>query len=259
MSTEKWVIGTGFSRGIGFELAKIIKDNNFKIIHLGRGQCGFEDIFVWWDLLNPIKESPILELSKSLYGKQVAGFIYAAGVMPILAVSESNRAEKHLFWQSQAEALRVNYLSCAEIIEDILPFIMSKNDSEASITPFVAHLSSLAAIDPFPGLELYGGTKAACLHYFKWLSRRFAMDELTCLSVHPGTVNTDMVNNILRDSSSDLGVVNLFKKMQQNNEFTQPAKAAEKIYKFLFTDSDLRNNAHGKLFLADKGEIFAQK
>ena len=36
MSTEKWVIGTGFSRGIGFELAKIIKDNNFKIIHLGR-------------------------------------------------------------------------------------------------------------------------------------------------------------------------------------------------------------------------------
>ena len=78
------------------------------------------------DLLNPITDSPILDLSKNLYGKQISGFIYAAGVMPVLSVSESNRAEKHLFWQSQAESLRVNYLSCAEIIEDILPFIMSK-------------------------------------------------------------------------------------------------------------------------------------
>ncbi|WGL60947.1 SDR family NAD(P)-dependent oxidoreductase [Pigmentibacter sp. JX0631] len=259
MSTEKWVIGTGFSRGIGFELAKIIKDNNYKIIHLGRGQCGFEDHFIWWDLLNPITDSPILELSKNLYGKQIAGFIYAAGVMPILSVSESNRTEKHLFWQSQAESLRINYLSCAEIIEDILPFIMSKNDTDSQITPFVAHLSSLAAIDPFPGLELYGGSKAACLFYFKWLSKRFAMDELTCLSVHPGTVNTDMVNNILQNSSNDLSIVKLYQKMKQNNEFIEPAKAAEKIYKFLFNDSELRNNSHGKLFLADKGSIFEQK
>lgn len=259
MSTEKWVIGTGFSRGIGFELAKLIKANNYKIIHLGRGQCGFEDVFIWWDLLNPITDSPILDLSKNLYGKQISGFIYAAGVMPVLSVSESNRAEKHLFWQSQAESLRVNYLSCAEIIEDILPFIMSKNDTGSQITPFVAHLSSLAAVDPIPGLELYGGTKAACLYYFKWLSKRFAMDELTCLSVHPGTVGTDMVNNILQQPGSDLNLVNLFKKMQQNKEILEPVKAAEKIYKFLFTESELRSNSHGKLFLADKGEIFSQK
>ncbi len=257
MSTEKWIIGTGFSRGIGFELAKVIKDNNYKIIHLGRGQCGFEDVFIWWDLLNPIKETPILELSKSLYGKSIAGFIYGAGVMPVLGVSESNRAEKHLFWQSQAEAMRVNYFSCAEIIEDILPFIMSKNDAQSSITPFVAHLSSLAAVDPFPGLELYGATKSACLLYFQWLSKRFAMDELTCLSVHPGAVLTDMVNNVIQNSPSDLEIVKIYKKMIQNKELMDPKKSAESIYKFLFTDSAIINNSHGQLYLADKTAIFA--
>ena len=259
MSAEKWVIGSGFSRGIGYELAKIIKDNNYKIIHLGRGQCGFEDIFIWWDLLNPINDSPILELSKNLYGKSIAGFIYGAGVMPILGVSETNRMEKHLFWQSQAEAMRVNYFACAEIIEDILPFIMSHNDTEFKGVPFVAHLSSLSAIDPFPGLELYGATKSACLFYFHWLSKRFAMDELTCLSIHPGSVNTDMVNNVIQNAPPELEIVKIYKQMLEKKELISPQLAAEKIYKFLFSESDLKSNSHGKLYLADKGEIYQNK
>lgn len=259
MSAEKWIIGTGFSRGIGYDLAKIIKDNNYKIIHLGRGQCGFEDIFIWWDLLNPISDSPILELSKSLYGKSIVGFIYGAGVMPVLGVSETNRAEKHLFWQSQSEAMRVNYFSCAEIIEDILPFIMSHNDGEAKGVPFIAHLSSLAAVDPFPGLELYGATKSACLFYFHWLSKRFAMDELTCLSIHPGSVHTDMVNNIIQTAPSELEIVKIYKQMIEKKELITSQLAASNIYKFLFTESDVRSNAHGKLYLVDKGEIFKHK
>lgn len=76
MSDEKWIIGTGFSRGIGYELVKILKDNNYKIIHLGRGQSGYEDIFIWWDFLNPIADSPIAELSKDLYGKAIIGFLW---------------------------------------------------------------------------------------------------------------------------------------------------------------------------------------
>ena len=259
MSTEKWIIGTGFSRGIGYELAKIIKDNHYKIIHLGRGQCGFEDIFIWWDLLNPISDSPILELSKNLYGKSIAGFIYGAGIMPILGVSETNRMEKHLFWQSQAEAMRINYFACAEIIEDILPFIMSHNDVDSKVVPFVSHLSSLSAIDPFPGLELYGATKSACLFYFQWLSKRFAMDELTCLSIHPGSVNTDMVNNIIQNSPPELEIVKIYKQMLEKKELISPQAAAEKIYRFLFSESEKRSNSHGKLYLADKEEIFNSK
>ncbi|WP_338635873.1 SDR family NAD(P)-dependent oxidoreductase [Spirobacillus cienkowskii] len=256
MSSEKWIIGTGFSRGIGYELAKIIKDNNYKIIHLGRGQSGYEDIFLWWDLINPISDSPILELSKTLYGKQIVGFIYCAGVMPILGVSETNRMEKHLFWQSQSEAMRVNYFSCAEIVEDILPFIMIQNDTSSNIIPFVAHLSSLAAVDPFPGLDLYGATKASCLMYFHWLSKRFAMDELTCLSIHPGTVNTDMVNSVIQNAQHDLEVVKIFKSMAEKKQLISAQESAKKIYDFIFSSTSIRNNAHGSLYLADTNEIY---
>jgi short-subunit dehydrogenase len=252
MSDEKWIVGTGFSRGIGYELAKLLKDNNYKIVHLGRGQCGYEDIFIWWDLLNPIADSPIGELSKTLYGKGIAGFFYGAGVMPILQVSETNRTEKHLFWQSQAEALRVNYLSCAEIIEDILPFIFSHAENGSQFVPFVAHVSSLAAVDPFAGLELYGATKAACLLYFKWLSKRFAFDELACLSLHPGAVETDMVTNVIKTCRYDMEIVKLYQKMREDGEMLTPKQAAENIYKILFIHTDAHLHAHGKLYLTDK-------
>ncbi|WP_186647850.1 SDR family NAD(P)-dependent oxidoreductase [Fluviispira vulneris] len=256
MSVEKWIIGTGFSRGIGYELAKILKDNNYKIVHMGRKRSEFEDVFVWWDLLNPISDSPFPELSKSIYGKAIVGFIHCAGVMPILQVSETNRMEKHLFWQSQAEAMRINYFSCAEIIEDILPFMMSHTDNGSQNPPFVAHLSSLSAVDPFPNLELYGATKSACLLYFKWLSYRFAFDELNCLSIHPGTVHTDMVSNVISNESSDLEVVKKYKELINKNEMLTPQAAAENIYKFLFIDIKARESAHGKLYLSDKATVY---
>lgn len=179
--------------------------------------------------------------------------------MPILQVSESNRMEKHLFWQSQAEAMRVNYLACAEIIEDILPFIMSHAENGSKSAPFVAHLSSLSAIDPFSGLELYGATKAACLFYFNWLSKRFAYDELSCLSIHPGIVNTDMITNIINNSPPDLGIAKVYKQLLEKGDMLTAQAAAENIYRFLFIDIEMRTKAHGKLYLSDKGIIHGSK
>lgn len=257
MSDEKWIIGTGFSRGIGFELAKVLKSKNFKIVHLGRKKCDLEDVFIWWDLLNPISDCPFPELSRSIYGKGLVGFIHCAGVMPLIQVSESNRMEKHLFWQSQIEAMRVNYFSCAELIEDILPFLMSHSENGLKAPPFVAHLSSLAAIDPYSSLELYGATKSACLFYFHWLSKRFAFDELACLSIHPGTVHTDMVSNIIANEPSDLEIVKKYKELINKGEMQEPQVAAENIFRFLFDDMTMRDKAHGKLYLADKGKILS--
>jgi NAD(P)-dependent dehydrogenase (short-subunit alcohol dehydrogenase family) len=85
------------------------------------------------------------------------------------------------------------------------------------------------------------------------------MDELTCLSIHPGSVNTDMVNNVIQNSPSELEIVKMYKQMIEKKELISPQLAAENIHRFLFSDSDMRENAHGKLYLADKGEIFKPK
>lgn len=253
---DKWIIGTGFTRGIGFELAKKIQLGGYKIIHLGRKYVGLEEEFLWWDLLNPISDNPVGDLQKVLFGKQICGFIHCAGIMPMLEVIDSNKTQKRLFWQSQAEAMRVNYLACAELVEEVLPFLFSPYDNpDEKFTPFVAHLSSLAAVDPFPGFELYGATKAAALHYFTWLAKRFNAEKLTCLSIHPGIVYTEMVSDVMKNERKDHPIVQLLNQLKDQDKMLTPASAADKIFDFIFHEDELKLNSHGKLFLADKHQI----
>ena len=255
--SDKWIVGTGLTRGIGFELAKKMNEEGYKIIHLGRKKIGFEQEHLWWDLLNPISDNPIGDLQKILFGKRIYGFFYSAGVMPMLEVLDSNKTQKRLFWQSQAEAMRVNYLACAELVEEILPFLFSPYEAEEEkFVPFVAHVSSLAAADPFPGFELYGATKAAALHYFTWLAKRFTAEQLTCLSIHPGVVHTGMVSDIINNERKDHPVVKLLIELEAQNKMIKPIDSANKIFDFLFYEDELKAKSHGKLFLADKYKIF---
>ncbi|MES2616194.1 MAG: SDR family oxidoreductase [Bdellovibrionota bacterium] len=253
---DKWVIATGLTRGIGFEFAKKMHEEGYKIIHLGRKKIGFEDEHLLWDLLSPIFINPLDELHTILSEKLVYGFVYCAGLMPILEIVDSNKTQNKLFWQSQAEAMRVNYFACAELVEEILPFLLSppKKQDEKFI-PFVAHLSSLAMVDPFPGLELYGVTKSAIFQYFVWLAKRFKPQQLNCLSIHPGTVHTDMIADIIKKERETHPLVELLVKLQDQKQFIMPAESAHKIFDFLFHENELKTNAHGKLFLVDKYEI----
>ena len=254
---DKWIIGTGFTRGIGNELAKKLNEEGIKIIHLGRKKVGFENEFVWWDLLNPLLDNPIGDLHKILFGKNIYGFIHCAGAMPLIEVQDTNKTQKRLFWQSQAESMRINYLACAELIEEILPFLSSPYDEPIEkYTPFVAHLSSLAAIDPFEGLELYGATKAACLHYFNWLSKRFSSDKLCCLSIHPGVVQTDMTSDIINKERQNSFLVKMFKSLLDENKMLKPKDCAQKLYDYLFYEEELKTESHGRLFLLDKLKVY---
>jgi len=246
---ENWIIGTGFSRGIGKEMQKHFKEKNFKILHLGRTPSTHDDLFFPLDLSVPIHQSAKQELALLLSDKNIAGCFFAAGVMPLLC-AKSNQAD--VFWKSQEQAMRVHYYSCAELIDVILPFLFKSNYEN----PFVAHLSSLAAVDPFDGLELYGATKNAVLKYFTWLSNQYPAKELLCLSIHPGTVHTDMTESIVKQAHQDSKIVEIFKELKEKSALLRPEESADKISKFLLEDNHLHKMSHGKLLDIVTGKIF---
>lgn len=271
MQEARWIVGTGLSRGIGFELLKKLKQNQFHVIHLGRKKTGLEDEFIPWNLEIPMGKNQMDLLQSQLEKRHhITGFFYGAGMMPPLDISSPSLSSANAFWLAQEQAMRVNYFSCAELVEMILPFMgmdsrFRGNDKEfcgndnnryENDIPFVAHLSSLAAVDPFPGLELYGATKSAALSYFSWLSKRFDSDELNCLSIHPGTVETDMTLDIMKKESPDLEIVKVFQKLMQEKKLMTAKESAEKIFSFLFKEnSGQRQKAHGNLYVADQNKI----
>lgn len=254
METQ-WIAGTGFSRGIGFELAKQIQSRGYKLFHIGRKPTGFEDAFLSCDLSLPFTNTFLQSFQEEFKKMCVHGFFYGAGIFPALTYTASDVAQQSKFWESQSKAMRVNYLSCAQLIETSIPFILQKNKSR----PFLAHLSSLAAVDPLPGFELYGTTKFATLKYFHDLSKKFNAEIMSCLSIHPGTVKTDMLDEIIVSAEyRHLDVVDILNHEIKENRVISAQKSAQLISSFLFDAShaDLRQTSHGKLYIADQNKIF---
>jgi len=252
---EKWIIGTGFSRGIGLEINKLFKKNGYKIIHLGRKKSNFEDEFLPWDLIKSITDNPLSDLIQNITNKNIVGFFYSAGAMPLLKIDSQDFNQRRLFWQSHENSLQINYLSCVQILEEILPFLLkNKSDNE---NKFIAHMSSLAAVSPFPGFELYGITKTACFTYFKSLAAKYNANQLNCLSIHPGTVETDMINDILLNPDyKEMPITHVLQTEKKENRLISAELAASKIYDFMFKDLETRKKAHGHLYLADTETIY---
>ena len=256
MKNHKWFVGTGFSRGIGSKIAKRVKALGYDILHIGRNRGESETEFLQWDLSHQFSPKFIECLRESLENKPIHGFLYGAGIIPNLVSGESPR-QRVKFWKSQAEAMQINYLSCVSLANEVLPFLLKSNAEKE--TPVCAHISSLAAVDPLPGFEMYGATKFASLKYFEQLSKEYPYEQLSCLAVHPGTVQTDMFDNLLlREEYKHLPVVDILKESLTNQNVVSAEQSAEWIVKFLFSEAkqEIRKLAHGKLYAVDTNQVW---
>lgn len=261
---EKWIIATGFSRGIGFELAKKTKLFGYKIFHIGRTECHLEDEFLSCDLGQPFSKDFLNTLHASLQDKEVFGVVYCAGIFPALTYTKNDLENTMHFWKSQAHAMHVNYLACAQLTAEIIPYLekyipTSSIADQDNLYPFLAHLSSLSAVDPLPDLELYGITKLATLKYFENLAKQYASAKIACFSLHPGTVKTEMLTEIIKISEfKQLPVFEILKKADEKHYIISPEQSASLIADFLFEkgSAQMRKQAHGKLYCVDIRKIF---
>ncbi len=67
----------------------------------------------------------------------------------------------------------------------------------------IVNLSSYAAIDPFPGLDVYGGTKAFINTFTRGLGREGQPHNIRAYAVAPGAVETAMLRTAFPDYPAD--------------------------------------------------------
>ena len=185
------ILITGASKGIGYELCKIIlKEGIHNVIGISRSSESFNDpIFekpnfthLKLDLANTDFTDYLLPILRDKFGK-IDIIINNAGLL-------INKPYGELTDEDFDAMFNVNVKSAFRLIRDLLPIINSK-----------AHIINITSMggfqgsSKFPGLSLYSSSKGALSILTECMAEELKEYEISVNALAMGAVQTEMLNN----------------------------------------------------------------
>lgn len=186
VSDAPTVLITGANRGLGLEFARQYAADGWNVIGTARtpGEADeLGELPVEVMQLDVTDQASVQALAKSLEGRPIDLLINNAGIFPRV-----NKIEEVNF-DDYSRTLAVNTLGPVRVTGALLP-----NLRGGEMKTIVNITSSLGSIDlnDFGRFYGYRESKAALNMFTKTLAVELAPDGFTCLTIHPGWVQTDM-------------------------------------------------------------------
>lgn len=253
---KDWIIVTGVTRGIGKSLATEFQKRGYSICGVVRPSVGeaakeWLDEVVTHDLSEPFDKKMLLRLSEVLSTRRVIGVVHAAGLLgPMTTQPRADEFELwNQWWAYYQQTFQVNLHSGIQLMSACWKELHEWSGPTGRRSPFVLHLSSGAAVKPYPGWGTYCASKAALLMEFKCWAAKTAADICNVLSVAPGTVMTDMMQQVLSANPSDFPALAKFKDLEKNGGLVEPELPAKLICDWLLNlNHEQISKWHGELY-----------
>ncbi|WP_250508874.1 SDR family oxidoreductase [Caballeronia sp. GACF4] len=250
MSKNTIAIVTGHTRGLGAALAETLLARDIRLLALSRNTNAALAARYSGKLEEVELDLTDLDaLGRWLEGDALRTFIgdadqallvnNAGMLAPIGALADQNAA-------TIARAVSVN-------VAAPLMFAAAFAAQAARVTDKrIAHISSGAARNAYPGWSVYCATKAALDHH----ARAVALDSeqagdrtLRICSVAPGVVDTDMQAEIRSTGLERFPLRERFDALKRDGQLATPRQSSEKLIAYLLSD------AFGSAAIADVREL----
>ncbi|MDE2572072.1 MAG: SDR family oxidoreductase [bacterium] len=188
--TVKTALITGASRGLGYEVARVLARERVNLVLTARGR--------------PALEAAARELRGHTEVVAVcadvgedAERIVAAGLERFARIDAllNNASElgptplpplARLAWRELERILRVNVLAPLHLAQLVLPGMLAAGGG------VIVNVSSDAAVNAYPGWGGYGASKAALDHLSRVLAKELEGTGIRVLAVDPGDMDTQM-------------------------------------------------------------------
>jgi short-subunit dehydrogenase len=182
----EYILVTGSSRGIGFELCKLLADSGYKVLALSRNQkpiksLGHNNIEAFSFDVSSKKDRDTLLMFLKEKNASVFGLINNAGKLlnkPFLETSE----------EEFKSVYDVNVFGVAAMTRLVLPF-MSKDGHVLTISS----MGGIQGSAKFPGLSAYSSSKGAVLTLTELLAEEFKETGPSFNALALGAVQTEML------------------------------------------------------------------
>lgn len=203
----KHVVVTGGSRGIGEQIARQCAARGAKVTVVARNQDALERVaqsiagnaYVA-DLSDDAIVDGLIEKIETQFGP-IDVLVNNAGLETSTPFAVEDEREIRA-------VSRVNLEVPMLLTRHVLPQMLARHEGH------IVFVSSLAGTAGFPGMAVYGATKAGILNFVNGLARELKSTQVNITTLSPGPVATDMWQEIEGRQSSIQEVVKRYKRLQ---------------------------------------------
>ena len=247
---NKNVIITGASRGIGYQLAKNFLKlganisicsqnfNNLKkaIVKLKKIKNKNQKIFFMKVDISKKKDvDKFFKFSVKEF-KSIHILINNAGIYGPKGFSET------VNWNKWIKAVQVNLFGSILIARHIIKHFKKNNYGK------IIQLAGGGVAGPLPMMSAYGCSKIAIVRFMDSLSKEVKDYKININTVAPGSINTDMLKEVLKEGPKKIGNHHYKKALFQKKMGGTPIKKAIELITYLSSDSS--NHINGKIINA---------
>ena len=189
MLTEKNILITGATSGIGKQISFDVASNNGNAILTGRNNELLNKVAELIEDRQKVKipiyitdlnnEDHIIAMANSL--PLLDGIVLNAGIIDYTPI-------KYLTKEKIEVILMVNFISNVLLINKLLDLKKIKNDAS------IVFISSISAHLGVPGTSIYAASKAALTAFAKVLASELSIKKIRVNIISPGLVSTDLIN-----------------------------------------------------------------
>lgn len=183
---SKYIVITGTSRGIGFELAQKFANENHKVLALSRNTKPLDTINHKNITTLSVDLSNIQDFAKAVnyintHWKKVDVLINNAGKL-------INKPFTELSSNDFLEVYKVNVFAVAELTKQLIPFL-----KEESHVVTISSMGGIQGSMKFPGLAAYSSAKGAVITLSELLAEEFKEQKIAFNVLAIGAVQTEML------------------------------------------------------------------
>lgn len=192
---------TGGSTGIGLATAKLFAEMGYQIAICGRDKtrlataqqeliaiAGGDKSRVYaesFDLRAASQAGLLIEQVQERFGR-IDVLVNNAGIAVCKPLVEMDNND----FESM---ISINVRAVHHLTHTVWPLMQKQGGG------VIVNVSSLAALDPFPGFAAYGASKAWIDIYTKAIAAEGKPDNIRVYAVRPGVVDTDLLNRLFPD------------------------------------------------------------
>jgi len=224
---EKYVLVTGATSGIGYELAKLFAKNKYNLIIVSRNQNELE---------NKDKEfkkygGEVIPISKNLFQPGDAYSLYADlmlnGISPEILVNDAGQGIYGKFQDtdihSEIDIINLNIIAVMILTKLFIKDRLEKGSGK------ILNLASIAGKMPGPWQSVYHATKAFILSWSEAIREELKDSGISVTALLPGPTDTDFFNKANMNRS---------KILQDKDNLANPADVALDGYNALMNGED---------------------